>query len=332
MASVAESKIKEELQRHRTRELYVLAGEDPFKLEYYANAIFREIFPEGGSREILYGDELDTSSLLDQARTFSLWEPTKFILVRQGERLTAKQWEALLPLLTEPMDRCCLLFQCARADARFKFFQALAKAPERAALVKLEPAGMGEASAWLKLFLRELGKEIDEGGRGLLLEWTAGSLLELKHLVERASLYSGSNPQITREHIQAVGFRTAPEDIFRFTGSLLQGDRSSSLALLETLLRQGEEPLALVGLLARQYRWLLSILALRAEGEADNAIASKAGLFPAAAKVLLPASRRLGGKGVIRGLQALAETDYGLKSSGLPKEQLLSGLVMRLTE
>jgi hypothetical protein len=55
-------------------------------------------------------------------------------------------------------------------------------------------------------------------------------------------------------------------------------------------------------------------------------------LFPAAAKVLLPASRRLGGKGVIRGLQALAETDHGLKSSRMPKEQLLSGLVMRLTE
>lgn len=332
MAALSENKIREDIQRKKLRDLYVLSGDDPFKLDFYADALFRAFFPDGGTREILYGDELDPWQLLDQVRTLSLWEPTKFILVRQGERLTAKQWEVLIPLLSEPFERCCLVFQCTKTDARTKFFQALGKAGDRVSLVKMEPAGIGEATQWLRSFLKEAGKEADESARELLLEWTAGSLSELKHLVDKAALFAGEDPTIRREHIQAVGFRVAPEDVFRFTGSILEGNRAGSLALLEVLLRQGEEPLALLGLLARQYRWLLSILTLRAEGKPDTAIASAAGIFPAAARVLFPAARRLGSKGVIRGLKALAETDHGLKSSRLPKDQLMTGLVMALTD
>jgi DNA polymerase-3 subunit delta len=332
MAALPENKLREDIQRKKLRDLYILTGDDPFKLDHYADALFRAFFPEGGTREILYGDELDPWRLIDQVRTPSLWEPTKFILVRQGERLNAKQWEALIPLLSEPFERCCLVFQSTKTDARLKFFQALGKAGERTGLVKMEPAGMGEASQWLRSFLKAAGKEADEPARELLLEWTAGSLSELSHLVEKAALFAGEDPTIRREHIQAVGFRVAPEDVFRFTGSILEGNRTSSLSLLEALLRQGEEPLALLGLLARQYRWLLSILTLRAEGKPDTAIASAAGIFPTAARVLFPAARRLGSKGVIRGLKALAETDHGLKSSRLPKDQLMTGLVIQLTD
>ena len=332
MAAITENKIKEDVQKKKLRDLYVLAGEDPFKLEHYADSLFRAYFPEGGTREILYGDELDAWALLDQVRTPSLWEPVKFVLVRQAERLSAKQWEALLPLLQEPFERCCLVFQCLKVDARFKFFQAIGKAADRAALAKLEPVSVGEASAWLRSFLKEAGKEADEPARETLLEWTAGSLAELKHLVEKAALYSGGDPTIREEHVRAVGYRIAPEDVFRLTGCLLAGDRAGSLALLEALLRQGEEPLALLGLLARQYRWLLAILTHRAEGKGDTVIASAAGIFPAAGRVLFPASRRLGSKGVIRGLKALAEADLALKSSRLPKDQLMTGLVMQLTE
>jgi DNA polymerase III delta subunit len=71
---------------------------------------------------------------------------------------------------------------------------------------------------------------------------------------------------------------------------------------------------------------------MRAEGKADQGIASAIGIYPTAAKVLFPAARRLGGKGVIKGLTALARTDFTLKSSRLPKEHVMTMLVLTLTE
>ncbi len=333
MATLSESKLREELQKKKLRSLYMVVGEDAFKLDYYAEQALRVLFPDGQPvvREIVYGDELDAAALLDSARTLSLWDPHKFILVRQAEKINSKSWEILSVLLESPPERCTMFFQAAKADGRMKFFQALGKAGDEVVQIKLDPSVGGEWNKWLQAFLRDAGKDLAEEARPLMQEWTGSSLTELKHLVDRAALYAGGATEIRREHISAVGYRTNPEDVFLLSGAILAGDRASVLALMETMVRQGEEPIALIGLIARQYRWLLGILALRAEGKPDAAIASECGIYPMAAKVLFPASRRLGGKGVLRGLVALANADHFLKSSRLPREHVLTKLALTLT-
>jgi len=333
MANLSESKLREELQKGKLRSLYMVVSEDAFKLDYYAEQALRILFPDGQPvlREIVYGDEIDPPALLDSVRTLSLWDPHKFILVRQAERISAKSWETMMPLLEGQLDRCTIFFQASKADGRMKFFQALGKAKEDSVQVKLEPSVGGEWNKWLQAFLKETGKELAEEARPLLLEWTGNSLIELKHLVDRAALFAGGSPEISREHVSAVGYRASPEDVFRLSGGILSGDRSAALMMMESLVKQGEEPIALIGLIARQYRWLLGILALRAEGKGDQSIASECGIYPGAAKVLFPASRRLGGKGVVRGLVALADADHMLKSSRLPREHVLTKLVLTLT-
>lgn len=334
MANLKESALKEALRSNKLPSVCVLVAEDPFKPDFYASAIRRKLFPEHKSDacEVLYGDELKPYELIDNARTVSLWDPEKFLHIRQAERISAKQWEALLPLIKEPLEKCTVVFQAAKADGRMKFFQALGKAGAHAALVKFDSAKDGEWSNWLQEFLREEGKRIDPEARRILQEWTTGALYDLRHTVERAALYAGGAEEITVNHVRAVGFRVAPESVFAFSEVLLAGDKVRSLELLQELLQQGEEPIALVGLLARQYRWLLGILSMRAENKADNAIASAFGIFPAAGKVLFPAARRLGGKGVLRGLARLAEADLALKSSKLPAKHIMSRLVLQLLE
>lgn len=333
MANLSEAKLREELQKKKLRALYMVVGEDAFKLDYYAEQALRVLFPDGQPvvRDVMYGDELDPAALLDGARTLSLWDPHKFILIRQAEKIPVKSWEAIGDLLDSPPERCTVFFQSTKADGRMKFFQALAKAGDDCVQVKLDSSEGGEWNKWLQAFLKDTGKELADEARPLLQEWTGDSLTELKSLVNRAALFAGGAPEIRREHVSAVGYRASPEDVFRLSGAILAGDRASVLALMESLVRQGEEPIALIGLIARQYRWLLGILALRAEGKADAAIASECGIYPNAAKVLFPASRRLGGKGVVRGLVALADADHSLKSSRLPREHVLTKLALTLT-
>ncbi|MGZ3737642.1 MAG: DNA polymerase III subunit delta, partial [Bdellovibrionota bacterium] len=217
MASISESKLREELQKKKLRSLYMLVGEDAFKLDYYAEQALRVLFPDGQPvvREIVYGDELDPTALLDSARTLSLWDPHKFILVRQAEKISAKSWEALSVLLENPIERCTILFQTHKADGRMKFFQALAKAGDDCVQVKLEPSVGGEWNKWLQAFLKETGKELADEARPLLLEWTGDSLIELKHLVDRAALFAGGATEIRREHVTAVGYRATTEDVFQ---------------------------------------------------------------------------------------------------------------------
>lgn len=334
MAQLDEKKAREEIQKGKCRPLYYFVSEDPFKLEYFSRLFVSSLFPGSsrGAGETFYGDEIDPVELLDNARTATLWDPHKLILVRQAERMGAKTTEGLLPLLEDPPERSTVVFLASKADARTKFIQALGKAKDHAALVKLEHPGPGEWNLWVQSFLKELGKDLDDDARALLLEWTTGSLSDLKHALERSALYAGDAPAIRLDHVKAVSYRVTPEEVYQFSAEVLSGNTGKALARMDSLLAQGEEPIALIGLLARQYRWLLSILALRAEGQGDQVIASSCRIFPAAGRVLFPASRKLGGKGVIRGLSALVEADLALKSSRTPPRHVMTKLLFELSQ
>lgn len=330
MANLDEKKAREELQQGKTRAVYYFVSEDPFKLEYFSGLAKKS---QGSqlAAEIFYGDELDPVELLESANTSTLWHPHKLILVRQAERITAKSAEALLPMIESPPERSTLIFLSSKADARTKFIQSLGKSKEQAAIVRLGHAEAGEWNLWVQSFLKDVGKTLSDDAREILQQWTLGSLSELKHALERAALFAGGAPEIQLDHVRAVAFRVSPEEAYSFSAHILSGNLAQSLVKLDVLLSQGEEPIALVGLLARQYRWLLSILALRAEGQGDAAIASACRIYPNAARALFPASRRLGGEGVVSGLAALAQTDFGLKSSRVPVHYLMTNLLIELT-
>jgi DNA polymerase-3 subunit delta len=331
MAGFSENRLKDEIKTKDLRSVYFFVSEDPFKPDFYSQQLGKVFFGDGDVRKSLYfGDELDPYAFLDEVKSLSLWDAQKFLVIKQAERISAKNFELLLPLLSAPLDRCLVIFHSQKADARWKFFQALQKSGSHCALLKFEFPDQSEWNFWLNNFLRKQKKELDDEARALLAEWTLGHLSDLAHLVERAAIFVGDQPLIRRQDVVAVGFRVAPDEVFSFTESLLKGDVAHALAMLNRLLDQGEEPLALIGLLARQYRWLLQILALRAEGKNDATIASSAGIFPAAARHLFPAAKRLGGKRVIAGLQALAEVDFRLKSSRLPERFWLTDLVTQL--
>lgn len=333
MANLDEKKLREEISKGKIRSIYFLVSEDPERTDFLLRQLQLKIFGDASKNSIerYYGDDLNPASLMDSMRSSSLWEPNKLILVKQAERITAKQYEALMPLLSEDFERSTLVFLSTKIDARTKFAQALQKAKDQAVLVKFEELSAGEWNLFIQQYLRDLGKDLDDNARALLQDWTLSSLSELKHTLERAALYAGEAKTITKEHITAVGMKITPEDIFRFTGGILAGDSTAALSMLDNLLEQGEEPIALVALLARQYRWLLRILALRAEGKTDSSIASECRIFPAAAKVLFPASKRLGGKGVIRGLSVLSAADYSLKISKISSRHILTRLITDLS-
>lgn len=331
MAGFSENRLKEEIKTKDLRSIYYLSGEDPFLIDYYTNQLSQAFFSSSeGKKTTYFGDEISVSEFLDESKSLSLWDPQKFIVVKQAERISSKTYEGLIPLIKEPLEKCLVVFQSTKIDARWKFFQALQKSGSHCALLKLDPPEISDWNYWLGVFLRKHKKELEEDAKSLLQEWTRDNLTELGHLIERASIYVGDQRVIRRQDVLAVGFRVTPEDVFAFTESILRGDSGRALSLLNKLLDQGEEPLALVGLISRQYRWLLQILAMRAEGKSDAAIASAAGIFPTAAKHLFPASRRLGGKKVIASLRALAEVDFRMKTSKIPERNCLSELVMQI--
>jgi DNA polymerase III delta subunit len=106
--------------------------------------------------------------------------------------------------------------------------------------------------------------------------------------------------------------------------------RDAALAFLDNLLREGEEPIGIIGALAWLYRKLIEARSLPAHTNGYQA-ARQLGMRPEAAEAALRQAHRIPKKDLLAGLIALAEADSQLKSSNPNPRALMEFLIARLT-
>ncbi len=106
--------------------------------------------------------------------------------------------------------------------------------------------------------------------------------------------------------------------------------RDAALEFLDNLLREGEEPVAIVGALAWIYRKLIEARALPAHTNGFQA-ARLLAMRAEAAEAAVRQAHRIPKKDLLAGLVALAEADSQLKSSNPNPRALMEFLIARLT-
>ena len=106
--------------------------------------------------------------------------------------------------------------------------------------------------------------------------------------------------------------------------------RAAAFAFLDNLLREGEQPVMVVGALAWMYRKLMEARDLPATANGFQA-ARQLGMRPEAAETAVRQAHRIPKKELLAGLAALAEADSRLKSSNPDPRAMMEFLIARLT-
>jgi DNA polymerase III delta subunit len=102
------------------------------------------------------------------------------------------------------------------------------------------------------------------------------------------------------------------------------------MAFLDSLLREGEEPVALVGAMAWMYRKLIEVQELP-PGTNSYAAAGRLRMRPETVELAQRQSRAMPRERLLRGIQALAEADGRLKSGNRAPRAVLEFLISELT-
>jgi DNA polymerase-3 subunit delta len=154
-----------------------------------------------------------------------------------------------------------LVFSASTVDRRKRIFKKVREAGvvvelaverERSGALTAESAG-----ALIDQVLPEQGKRIAPGGRRLVLQRAGRDPGLLAIELEKLCLYAGERATIEEKDVEA-SFRDLAESwIFDFTRALAQRQAVNALALLRSLFEQGDHPLRLLALIARELRILL---------------------------------------------------------------------------
>lgn len=350
MPELSPDKLIERLAKGKTVPAIVLEGTDPYLREMCRNKIIDSYVPEAVrdwalGRITVRGGEW--SELFQRAETMPMLASCQVVLVDGAESIQSRAKDgddaddedddgddprkdtlkALAEYLAKPAPFTVLVFEVPKLDHRQRLYKVLA---ESAVIVELT-LGNESAAAFAEQMAKELDVEIERAAANLLAEIVNSEPARIRVEVQKLAAYvQGRRGRITSADVEELVPKARKNTVWQLADMLATRRRADAFEFLENLLREGEEPIGLVGVLAWMYRKLIEARDLPAGMNGFQA-ARPLGMRPDAAEAAVRNARRIPKKDLLAGLLALAETDSQLKSSNPNPRALMEFLIARLT-
>jgi len=271
--------------------------------------------------------------VLQQAETMPMLASRQVIIVEGAESLEEvgddsreKIVKALEAYFESPAPFTILLLEAAALDKRQKFYKLLS---EKALIVQLTLGDESAASLAVQM-AEDCGVEIERAAAALLAEILNSEPARIRIEIDKLAAYVQGRGRITAADVEELVVAARKNTVWQLADMLATRKRNAALAFLDNLLREGEQPIGVVGALAWMYRKLIEARELP-PGTNGFQAARQLGMRPDAAETAVRQAHRIPKKDLLAGLVALAEADSQLKSSNPNPRALMEFLIVRLT-
>lgn len=156
-----------------------------------------------------------------------------------------KVWAELAP------PEKAIFWQEGKVDGRLKIVKWLKKEGEVKEFSPLKPS---EVKRWVKGQTHDL--EVEPAAINRLVELHGNNLYRLENEIKKIRAYVDGG-KVSRGQIEELSGHSVEENIFDFVDSLSRRDRAGAAALLNNLLREGQDPSYLFAMVVRQFRLLI---------------------------------------------------------------------------
>jgi DNA polymerase-3 subunit delta len=283
-------------------------------------------------------DRDEVQAAMDQAQTLPMLSPQQVVFLEDaeaiekfGENSREAAVKSIEAYLENPAPFTTLVIEAAGLDKRMR----LAKLLEEQALIV--DVGLGDdpvrrvaaASALARTLAKEQKAEFEKGAAEDLAEFVAGDLMRLKTEVTKLATFAAERKVIRREDVNALVISEKTATIWEVADLLASRQSKKALEFFDRLLREGEEPLQMLGAMTWMYRKLIEASEVR--GVLQGWQAAKAlGMNPAQAELAIESARKISRPKLLAGLRALQFADDRLKRSGDNPRAVMEFLVATL--
>jgi DNA polymerase-3 subunit delta len=291
----------------------------------------------------------DWSEIFQRAETMPMLAPCQVVLIDGAETIQGRAKDgdasdaddddssggddprkdtlkAFADYLEKPAPFTVLVFEVPKLDHRQRLYKILA---EKALIVELT-LGNESAASLAAQMAKDLGAEIDRPAATLLADILSSEPARIQLEIQKLASYVQGRGRITAADVEELVVAARKNTVWQLADMLATRRRDAALEFLDNLLREGEEPIGLVGVLAWMYRKLIEARDLPAHTSGFQA-ARTLGMRPDAAEAAVRNAHRIPKQDLIAGLIALAEADNQLKSSNPNPRALMEFLIVRLT-
>lgn len=233
---------------------------------------------------VLFGDEAAPEAIVQWATTPPVGAPRRLVVVRQAVFFGTRSGISVLEeYFTRPVRSACLAFDTATVDREGPLFKALQAAGEA---VEFTPVKKPLLYRWVLQAAREAGRQItEEAARELVNRHER--LTDLAAEFAKLADFVGPDRSITARDVREVTAPRTEDRIFAVLDAVGEKKYAQAVAGLRYLVGGGENPQAVLGLLARHFRLLILAKESVLAGRGRENLAGQLGVAPFVARKLL---------------------------------------------
>ena len=342
MPPVTADQLLAQLKKGKPVAAILLLGDEPYLRDACRALLIEHYVPEAARSWAVSrfsAERSDIQPAFDQAQTLPMLSPRQVIFLEDAQAIEEfpdkKREEAVKQIesyFADPAPFTTLVFEAAHLDQRMRLGKTLA---QEALVVQV---GLGDDPTQRNLaavvLARNLGKEqgieFAAGAAEELAERVSGDLQRLKTEIEKLSAYTADRKIIRSEDVALLVISERAATVWEMADMIAARQGSRALDFLERLLRDGEEPLALLGAMAWMYRKIIEASDLK--GSANVWQANRAlQMRPEQAEIALRSARAISKPRLLAGLRAFQLADSRLKGAAHDPRTVMEFLIAELT-
>lgn len=299
---------------------YLISG-DPFLAEEALERLRRD-----NDFDPLAETVLDASAsapeLMEAVGTGSLLGGQRLVVVNDVQDLKKDQVDALTRYLEAPSPDATLVLV---SSGRTKLDAAAKKG---ATVLSLDAPKGRKLATWLKQRAVERKVRLDDRGAWALIDAAGTELRTLDSALHQLVAAHGEGSSVGQKEVRRSFPRLAEARSFAFTDAVGERRLPAAMANLRRLLEQGDEPLALFGVLSAHLRRLLR--ARQVAGEGARAVGEALGLPEWRARGVTDQALSYREEELVRAMSIMAEADIEMKGEFPSPEAALERAVIRI--
>lgn len=172
--------------------------------------------------------------------------------------------------------------------------------------------------------------KISNDNISLLIERVGTDIAILAQEVDKLKCYKYSEKEITKKDILNCATYNIDTDIFKFIDNIITKNKESALSTYYELLKNNEEPIKIIALLASKFRLMYQTSFLSKKGLNNNEISNILGVHAYPVKLAIQAGMRYHEKILLSFLRKLADLDNDIKTGTINAELGLELFILKV--
>ncbi|WP_068674371.1 DNA polymerase III subunit delta [Oceanobacillus sp. Castelsardo] len=320
--------VLKELKKNKIAPVYLLYGSENFFVENIKKEIISRVLGQDKENLSTYDlEEVPIQEVIGDVETYPFFGERKLIIASNPTFLKAKpdktpfdhNLDSLISYLENPVDYSVfvIIAPYEKIDERKKVSKELKK---HAKYVNCEPIKEKDVSSWIHSLANQFHITIDQDAVEIIEGELSANLQLLESELKKFSTFVGDNGVVTKEVVDKLISHTSNSSSLRLVDAVIERDLHKAIAIFKDLEKMNEEPIALIGLLAFQFRTILRVKLLKRKGYTQFQMQKQLGVHPYVVKIALSREKQFSVQKLKTIMDKLANTDAAMKRGNMEKQ------------